>query len=123
VNSLVNDILMPIVGLITAGVDFSEAYIALPSMHNGEEYIPLTYGALITATINFLIIGFVIFLLMKSVNSGGGAVKKVCKLGKPIEEETKPEPTTKECPFCITEISMKATRCPHCTSLLEEADA
>ena len=122
VNSLVNDVLMPLISMITAGVDFSEAAVYLPSLRNGEEPVALTYGALITAIINFLIIGFVIFLLMKSVTSGGEAVKKVCKRGLPIEEP-KPEPTTKECPFCITEISIKAVRCPHCTSVLEVVNA
>jgi len=117
VNSLVNDILMPLVGLVTAGVDFSEAYFSIPSLRQAEEaYVAITYGALITAIINFIIIGFVIFLLVKSLSSADGVVKKVCKRTNP--EAPPAPPTTKTCPFCITEISIKATRCPNCTSKL-----
>jgi len=121
VNSLVNDILMPFIGWFTAGVDFSDAYFSLPRLHDDIEPVAITYGTLITAVINFFIIGFVVFLLVKSISSGGKAMKKVCHLEKP--EEAPAPPTTKECPFCITEISIKALRCPHCTSKLEEANA
>lgn len=133
VNSLVNDILMPIVGLFTAGVDFSQAFIDLTRLRNPEYevfttaelaqeagHIVITYGTLITAIINFLIIGFVIFLLVKSISSADNAVKKVCRKGNPIPQ---PPPTTKECPFCITEISIKASRCPHCTSEQEAEES
>ena len=72
VNSLVNDILMPLLGLITAGVDFSEAYFEL------GEGVAITYGALITAVLNLLIIGVVVFLLVKSIQSADDAVKKIC---------------------------------------------
>jgi len=72
VNSLVNDILMPIIGALTAGVDFSEASIAI------GETIEITYGALITAVLNLLIIGVVIFFLVKSIQSADEAMKKLC---------------------------------------------
>lgn len=71
------------------------------------------YGAFITAVINFLIIALVIFLIVKAVNKASNLRKK--------EEEA--EPTTKVCPFCCTEIDIKATRCPHCTSELPELES
>jgi len=120
VNSLVNDILMPLIGLVTAGADFSEASFTIPALRYAEEsYITITYGTLITAIINFLIIGLVIFLLVKSLTSSGDAVKKACRRGKKVEPPPAP-PTTKKCPFCISEIPIAATRCGHCTSQLSE---
>ena len=126
VNSLVNDILMPVIGLITGGVDFSHGFVDLSHLR-GEELgsIVITYGTLMVAIINFLIIGLVIFLLVKSITSMDGAAKKAgkrCKKALHLEEPPAPPapPTTKECPFCITEISIKATKCPNCTSKLPE---
>lgn len=118
INSLVNDVIMPLIGLITGGIDFSNLFIQL----SGEKYATLTeaqaagvavfaYGNFITAVLNFLIIAFVIFLLVKGMNRLAEGKKK------DVKEE---EPTTKTCPFCQSEISIKATRCPHCTSVLEE---
>ena len=118
INSLVNDVIMPLIGLITGGIDFSNLFIQL----SGEKYATLAeaqaagvavfaYGNFITAVLNFLIIAFVIFLLVKGMNRLAEGKKK------DVKEE---EPTTKTCPFCQSEISIKATRCPHCTSVLEE---
>lgn len=104
VDSLVNDILSPVIGLI-GKKDFS----ALTLNVLGVE---LKYGAFITAVINFIIMAFVIFLLVKGLNKLSQIGKK-----KEIAEEAV---TTKKCPFCMSEIAIEATRCPHCTSALEK---
>ena len=103
VTSLVNDILMPVLSLLTGGFDFSALCIVLGT---GEHAATLNYGSFIAAIINFLLISFVIFLLIKGIN----------KLS--VKKEA-PAPTTKECPFCREKIAISATRCPHCTSELE----
>ncbi len=104
VNSLVNDIINPLLGVF-GGINFSEYSLPL----KGEA--TLNYGNFITAVINFIIMAFVIFLLVRFIN----------KLTVKPEEPKAPEaPTTKECPFCKSEIKIEATRCPHCTSTLEE---
>ena len=104
VNSLVNDIINPLLGVF-GGLNFSEYSLPL----KGEA--TLNYGNFITAIINFIIMAFVIFLLVKAVN-------------KLTEKEEKPAPpaapTTKKCPFCKSEIDIEATRCAHCTSVIEE---
>jgi large conductance mechanosensitive channel len=102
VSSLVNDILMPLIGLAMGGVNFSELSFTV-----GEAVV--TWGAFVQAIVDFVIIAFVIFMIIRAANN---AKKK--------EEESPPaEPTTKDCPFCFTTISIKATRCPNCTSELE----
>ena len=107
VNSLVNDIINPLLGVF-GGKDFSQYYIQLP----GEA--TLNYGAFIAAIINFLIMAFVIFTLIKFLN-------KVSEMSKKKEEpEETAAPTTKVCPFCKSEIAIEATRCAHCTSVLED---
>lgn len=103
VNSLVNDIIMPIVSLLTGGVDFSSLSITLGT---GENAAAINYGAFISAIISFLLVGFALFIIIKALN----------KLKK---EEPKPEPTEKECPYCKSMISIKAVKCPHCTSDIE----
>lgn len=109
-TSLNQDILTPLLGIF-GGTDFSNLYIVLGE---GEAAPVLYYGNFITAVINFLITAFVIFLLLKGIN---GLSSKLAH-----EEEDKPAPTTKKCPYCKSEIAIEATRCPHCTSRLEEAD-
>ena len=120
VNSLVNNIIMPVISLITKGLSFNEWYIAL----DGGDYASyadavasgaatLGYGQLITAVLNFLIVAFVIFLVVRFIN-------KARNIGKKEEE---PAPTTKKCPFCKTEINIEAVRCPNCTSQLEKEEA
>lgn len=104
VNSLVNDIIMPVLSLLTGGLDFSSLCIVLGQ---GEEPATLNYGAFIAAIINFLLIAIVIFCIIKAIN----------KVSKKKEE---PAPTTKECPFCHEKISINATKCPHCTSDITE---
>ena len=103
VTSLTDDIISPVLGIF-GGMDFSDLSVEV----NGAN---IMYGKFITAIINFLIMALIIFLLVKGIN-------KLMSIGKKKEEE--PEPTTKVCPFCCTEIDIKATRCPHCTSELPE---
>jgi large conductance mechanosensitive channel len=96
VGSLVTDILTPIIGLIMGGVDFSRLSFTVGSAS-------VTYGNFINSIIDFLVIAFVIFMIVKAAN----AAKK---------PEPTAEPTVKECPYCFSTISIKATRCPNCTS-------
>lgn len=105
VNSLVNDMLMPLLSLLTGGFDFSGLSIALGE---GENAATINYGSFISAIINFLLIALVIFLIIKAIN----------KVSRKKKEEA-PVPTTKECPYCKEQIAIEATRCPHCTSKLE----
>lgn len=119
ITSMVNDIIMPVITLITGGINFTEWYISL----DGSTYATLTeakeagaatlnYGVFITEVINFLIMAFVIFMLVKTMN-------KIAEAAKPKVEEAPAAPTTKKCPHCCSEIAIEATRCPHCTSELE----
>lgn len=98
ISSLVADILMPLIGLLMGGVDFSSLAIQV-----GDAAV--MYGAFIQAVIDFLIIALVIFLLVRALNS----------MKKPEPEAA---PTTKDCPYCFTEIPINASRCPNCTSQL-----
>ncbi len=102
IGSLVNDVLMPLIGLVMGGVDFSTLSLTI-----GDAVV--AYGAFIQAIVDFLIIAIVIFLIVKAANK----TKKAEPAPAPAE------PTTKECPHCFTEISIKATRCPNCTSELK----
>ena len=106
VTSLVDDIISPVIGLIF-NVDLSKLAIKI------NEELSINYGAFIAAIINFISIAFVIFCMVKAVNKMMDAGKK---------EEPEAEPTTKECPFCKSEIPISATRCPHCTSELPEEE-
>lgn len=107
ISSLVDDIISPILGLF-GGIDFKSFVLDI----NG---VQIKYGSFITAVINFLIMAFVIFLIIKGI-------AKVSELGKKLtkKEEEEEAPTTKKCPYCCSEIDIKATRCPHCTSVIEE---
>ena len=106
VNSLVNDMMMPLLSIITGGLDFSHLCIVLGE---GEGAATLNYGSFIAAVINFLLIALVIFMLIKTINK---FFKK--------EEAPAPAPvTTKECPYCKEKVAIAATKCPHCTSTLE----
>jgi len=127
VNSLVNDIIMPLIATFTGKVDFSDLTITLGNSS-------IKYGSFITAIVNFLIIAFSIFLFIRYINKlnkkleelKDGEIKKLKKKVKfgrrKTDKETiiEPTPTTKICPYCFTEININATRCPHCTSILEE---
>ncbi|MCQ2500169.1 MAG: large conductance mechanosensitive channel protein MscL [Lachnospiraceae bacterium] len=109
VNSVVNDIVMPLISMITGGLDFTKWNIALAA---GEEPPMLALGNFVSAVINFVIIAIIIFLIVKSMN-------KMQKMVAKKEEEKPAAPTTKVCPFCKSEIAIDATRCPHCTSELK----
>jgi len=112
VASFVDDILMPPIGMLLGGVDFANLFISL----DGQHYVSLAeaqlagaatinYGLFLSTVIDFLIVAFIIFLLVRQIN----------RL-KAESEEVPAEPTTKDCPHCATEIPIQATRCPHCTS-------
>lgn len=115
VNSLVNDIINPILGIFTGSIDFSNLFVSL----DGNHYDTLAaaeaaganvfkYGSFISNVINFIIMALVVFVLVKIIN----------RLRTPRHTEEQ-APTTRKCPFCCTEIDIKATKCPHCTSLIE----
>ena len=108
VNSLNTDILTPILGIF-GGVDFS--YLKLV-IGEGKNPPTIAYGSFITAIINFFITALVIFCLIKMINTLNDRFTKK-------EEEVPQAPTVKKCPYCMSEISINATRCPHCTSHLE----
>lgn len=101
VGSLVNDILMPLIGLVLGGVNFAEQAVQI-----GEASVK--WGAFVQAVIDFIIIAFVIFLIVKAAN----------KAKKQEPAPAPAEPTTKECPFCYSTVHIKASRCPNCTSQL-----
>ena len=118
VKSLVSDVIMPPIGLLLGGVDFSNLFAVVKQGDPVGPYaaladaqaagaVTVNYGVFINSVISFLIIAVAVFALVKAVN----AMRR--------EEEAPPaEPTTKDCPFCATEIAIKATRCPNCTSQL-----
>lgn len=109
VSSLCDDVIMPAIQLIiskAAGVD------DINEMTKVLNVGPILFGQFIAAIINFLIMAIIIFCIVKAFN-------KMMELGKKKEEEKPADPTTKECPFCLSEIPIKATRCPHCTSQLD----
>ena len=107
VNSLVNDIITPLISLLTGGLDFSSLCVVFGE---GEGAASLNYGAFITAIINFLLIALVIFWMLKAIN----------KFTKKQEEEKPAEPTEKDCPYCYSKINIKATKCPCCASKLDD---
>ena len=109
VTSLNTHILSPLLALL-GGTDFS--YLTL-KLGKGEEAPVLMYGSFITAIINFLVTAFAIFCLVKLINTLGDRLSKK-------EEPAPAAPTTKECPYCKSQIAIAATRCPNCTSHLED---
>lgn len=117
VSSLVDDIIMPLVGLLLGGADISNYFVTL----DGGKYATLAeaqeagaatlnYGVFINRIIDFLIIAFVLFLIIKAINKARALTKK---------PEAEAAPTTKECPYCKSTIDINATRCPNCTSELK----
>jgi large conductance mechanosensitive channel len=119
VKSLVSDVMMPPIGLLLGGVDFSDLFVTIKQGATAGPYatlaaaqaagaVTISYGLFINAVISFLIVAFAVFLLIKGIN----------KL-KREKEAPAAAPTTKECPYCYSTIVLKATRCPHCTSALE----
>lgn len=121
VKSLVADVIMPPVGLLLGGVDFTDLFIILKEGATAGPYstlalaqeagaVTISYGIFINAVISFLIVAFAVFLLIRGIN----------KL-QAEEEEPASDPTEKECTHCMTNIPIKATRCPNCTSELGAA--
>lgn len=127
VNSLVNDIIMPAVSMLTGKVDFSNMIFTV-----GD--VSIKYGNFITAIVNFLIIAFSIFLAITYINKLNKKMEnikhgqidkitsKILKKNKKSDDkaEVPAEPLVKTCPYCFSEINYKATKCPHCTSDLTE---
>lgn len=111
VTSLVENIFNPIIGIFTGHIDFSKLAIDL-----GDE-LTIKYGAFITALINFVILAFVVFIVVRVINKFNDKLKA---LSHNKSEEQAEEPATKICPYCQSEISIKAVKCPHCTSDLKE---
>ncbi len=117
VKSLVDDVLMPPIGLLLGGVDFSNFFIVLrhgvkpgPYAHLADAKaagaVSINYGLFINSIISFVIVAFAVFLLVRTIN----------RLRR--EEKTLPTPNTQECPYCLSAIAFQATRCPYCTSQL-----
>ena len=135
VNSLVKDIIMPLINIFTGSMDFSSLVLKIGNSS-------IKYGSFITAVVNFLIIAFSLFLFVKYINKVNKKLeeakiqesekfaklknksKLLQKLTKKSNSTTNPEvkieATTKICPYCLSEINIKASRCPHCTSKLED---
>jgi large conductance mechanosensitive channel len=123
VKSLVDDVLMPPVGLLLGGVDFSSFFLTLkegaaagpytsPAAAKAAGAVTVNYGLFLNAVISFLIVAFAVFLLVRSINT----------MRRKMETAAVPaEPTTKDCRFCCSPIPIKATRCGHCTSQLTAA--
>ena len=121
VKSFVSDVLMPPIGLALGGVDFTNLFAVVSEGTPAGPYaaladaqaagaVTVNYGVFINTIISFLIIAFAVFFVVKAINAT-----------QREEEEAPAEPTTKDCIFCCTEIPIKATRCPHCTSELSAA--
>ena len=117
VKSFVDDVLMPPLGMLIGDVDFQNILLVLREGSPGGPYetlaaakeagaVTINLGMFINATVSFLIVAFAVFMVVKTMN----------RLKREEEAAPAPEPTTRECPFCATEISLKATRCPNCTS-------
>lgn len=127
VNSLVEDIIMPCISILTGKIDFADMVIQVGGAS-------IKYGKFITTAINFLIIAFAIFLVIRYINKLNDLkyknldklVDKIDKTGKlkklrdNDKTKTSTEPDTKICPYCLTEIKYKAIRCPNCTSILDK---
>ena len=113
VDSLVNDIIMPIITMITGKVDLSGLSVKIGSA-------TLYYGKFISAIINFLIIAIVIFLMVKSINKAENMTNKIIKKSNNNEDESEPEEKT--CPYCLSDIPYNATKCKYCGSDLSQKE-
>ena len=127
IKSLVDDLIMPVISIFTKGVDFANMFIVIDKAAAAEAGLKASatladaqelgvavfaYGNLINAIINFLIMAFVIFVLVRTIN-------KLRDKAAKEEEVVEAAPTTKKCPFCKSEIDIEATKCPNCTSDVE----
>jgi len=123
VNSMVKDVITPILSLFTSGVDFSNWFFIMKAGKGGGPYatlaeaqadkaLTLNFGSFLNAAISFLIVAWVLFLIIRSINS----------LKRPVQVTADPV-KTKECPYCLSNIALEASRCPLCTSHLEKQPA
>lgn len=123
VQSLVNDVLTPPLGLLTGNVDFANLFLVLQAGEVPPPYatlqaaqqagaVTINYGVFLNQVISFLLVAFAVFLLVRYIN----------KLREP-DAGPAPPPTVKKCPYCISDVPIQATRCPHCTSALETTPA
>ena len=123
VDSLVNDVIMPPLGWVMGKVDFANMYFTLPTTGEFVKYpslkaaaeagaVTINYGLFINALINFLLVAFAVFLLIKAINKLKAAAEKQNADEAAAEEAS----TTKQCPRCFSTIDIKATKCPHCTA-------
>jgi large conductance mechanosensitive channel len=115
ITSLVNDILMPPIGLVLGKVDFSNLFVDLSgqshttlALAKAAGAATINYGLFLNTVLDFVIVAFAIFLLIRQVN----------RLQRPAPV---PAPATKDCPYCVSKVALKATRCPQCTSELKAA--
>lgn len=125
VQSLVNDVLMPPLGLLTGNVDFTNLFVVLKegtaapapyaTLQAAQEAgaVTINYGLFFNTIVSFLIVAFAVFLLVRYIN----------KLREPDDKGPAPPPTVKKCPYCISDVPIQATRCPHCTSELDATPA
>jgi len=114
ITSLVNDLIMPILSIFTARIDFVNLFYSLDGKHYDTLLLAqeagaatINYGAFITGVIKFLIMAFVVFIIMRQIN-------KMRAKNAPVVEQT-----TKKCPYCLSDINIKATKCSNCTSDVE----
>ena len=105
VTSLVNDVIMPPIGMLLGGMDFSSLSITLQEKVGETAAVMVSYGKFLNSILDFVIVAFCIFLVVKQMNR--------------LKRTPPAEPTTKNCPQCLSTIPIKATRCAHCTSQLE----
>lgn len=105
VSSLVNNVLMPPIGVLLGKVDFSNLAIVLRKQTSGSAAVVIQYGVFINTVIDFIIVAFAMFIVIKQINRFAKAQQK-----------------TQDCPYCCSKISVKALRCPSCTSTLESAE-
>ena len=119
VTSLVNDIIMPLVAIFTGKVSFDDLTLVIGNSS-------IKYGAFITTIVDFLIIAFSIFIAFRTFTKLNNKAKELVNHNENEQNnegnENSEEPTTKLCPYCYSEIHIKATKCPHCTSSLEDTD-
>ena len=119
VKSLVADVIMPPIGLLLGSVDFSNLFALLRAGSPGGPYasladakdagaVTINYGLFVNSMVSFVIVAFVLFLIIRSMN----------RIKRKEDEAPAPAPTTKECPYCLSSVAIKATRCAHCTSEL-----
>ena len=135
IKSLVNDIIMPLISVLFGNIDFSDWVLKIGNNTVG-------YGSFISAIVNFVLVAFTLFLVVRYINKFNKSIEEAKKqeakrieelrknskllnkfIKKPTEtpeDVTEPEATTKLCPYCLSEINIKAIRCPHCTSKLDE---